>query len=134
VSPRDGSVVITGDGDITIEVNLWALKEQLAAQGVHIVEAAGIATGKDGLPYARALPDGRVLHLLPWRVGGVQLSVGWGDGYYTDTWIYGGGQANAGWAAARSWNGEGEPEGWYRHAQSGRRRPEGDPAKEFVRP
>lgn len=27
-----------------------------------------------------------------------------------------------------------EPEGWHRHPTSGRRRPEGDPAKEYVAP
>jgi hypothetical protein len=74
-----------------------------------------------------------MLHLLDWRVGGVQLSVGLGDGYYTDTWIYDCEQHDAGWRAALGWDGEGEPEGWYRHPQSGRRRPDGDPTKEFVR-
>jgi hypothetical protein len=29
---------------------------------------------------------------------------------------------------------EGEPIGWHRHPDSGRRRPEGDPAKEYVNP
>ena len=84
--------------------------------------------------YARVLASGRIAYLLPWRVGGVQLSVGWGDGYYTDTWIYDVEQADAGWRAALGWDGEGEPDGWYRHPQSGRRRPDGDPEKEFVRP
>jgi hypothetical protein len=27
---------------------------------------------------------------------------------------------------------EGEPEGWHRHPKSGRRRPEGDPAQEYI--
>lgn len=30
------------------------------------------------------------------------------------------------------WNGEGEPEGWYRHRKTGRRRPGGDPEKEYI--
>jgi hypothetical protein len=89
--------------------------------------------------YARVLPDGCILHLLRWRAAGLQLSVGWGDGYYTDCWIYdaeqpGADQVDAGWRAALGWDGEGEPDGWYRHPQSGRRRPGGDRAKEFVRP
>lgn len=83
---------------------------------------------------SRWLDDGRVLQLLPWRAHGVQLSVGRGDGYYQDSWIYDAEQAEAGWRAALGWDGQGEPEGWYRHPQSGRRRPDGDPAKEFVRP
>lgn len=93
---------------------------------------AGLAGG-DHL-YARVLADGRMLHLLPWRVGGVQVSVGLGDGYYTDTWIFDCEQAEAGWRAALGWDGQGEPDGWYRHPQSGRRRPDGDPAREYVRP
>jgi len=35
--------------------------------------------------------------------------------------------------ALAAWDGEGEPEGWYRHPATGRRRPGGDPAQEFVR-
>jgi hypothetical protein len=27
-----------------------------------------------------------------------------------------------------------EPEGWYRHIETGRRRPEGDPSKEYINP
>jgi hypothetical protein len=34
--------------------------------------------------------------------------------------------------ALRQWNGEGEPVGWHRHPMSGRRRPNGDPTKEYV--
>jgi hypothetical protein len=83
--------------------------------------------------YVRLLGDGRELHLLRWGGGGVQLSVGFADGFYTDSWIYDNLTYFAGWRAAIGWDGEGEPEGWYRHVQSGRRRPDGDPGKEFVR-
>lgn len=34
--------------------------------------------------------------------------------------------------ALHAWDGTGEPNGWHRHVQSGRRRPGGDPAKEYV--
>lgn len=27
-----------------------------------------------------------------------------------------------------------EPEGWFRHVETGRRRPNGDPEKEYIRP
>jgi hypothetical protein len=30
------------------------------------------------------------------------------------------------------WDGTGEPEGWFRHPASGRRRPDCDPAQEYV--
>lgn len=84
--------------------------------------------------YARVLDGGLILHLLQWRAHGLQLSVGPGDGTYDDTWIYDVGQADAAWRAALGWDGYDEPEGWYRHVQSGRRRPDGDPAREFVQP
>lgn len=93
---------------------------------------SAVRAGGDYL-FARVLANGRILHLLRWRVGGVQVSVGMGDGFYTDTWIYDVEQSDAGWRAALGWDGRDEPEGWYRHQQSGRRRPDGDPAREFVR-
>lgn len=82
--------------------------------------------------YTRELGDGRRLFLLRWRAHGLQLSVGPGDGFFDDTWIYDIEQLAEGWRAALGWDGQGEPEGWYRHPQSGRRRPDGDPAREFV--
>jgi hypothetical protein len=39
----------------------------------------------------------------------------------------------AAWQAALSWDGHGDPDGWIRHIESGRRRPEGDPAREYYR-
>lgn len=33
---------------------------------------------------------------------------------------------------AVKWDGNGDPEGWYRHINTGRRRPDGDPAKEYI--
>lgn len=50
---------------------------------------------------------------------------------YSDVWQYQSVQAAL--AAHDAWDGVGEPTGWYRHPASGRRRPDGDPAKEFVR-
>jgi hypothetical protein len=35
-------------------------------------------------------------------------------------------------AALAAWNGDGEPDGWHRAPYSGRRRPDGDPAREVV--
>jgi hypothetical protein len=54
----------------------------------------------------------------------------WG---YGDRWCY-----DSLWAAMEgmaewaSRGGEGEPTGWHRHVDTGRRRPDGDPAKEYV--
>lgn len=36
--------------------------------------------------------------------------------------------------ALEQWNGTGEPQGWVRHPQSGRRRDDGDPSKEYLQP
>lgn len=36
--------------------------------------------------------------------------------------------------AALEWDGVGEPAGWYRHRPTGRRRPGGDPEREYVYP
>lgn len=30
------------------------------------------------------------------------------------------------------WDGTGEPQGWYRNVETGRRRPGGDPAQEYI--
>jgi hypothetical protein len=37
-------------------------------------------------------------------------------------------------AALDAWDGNGEPAGWWRHPQSGRRRTDGDPAREYFQP
>ncbi|MFG7180689.1 hypothetical protein ACGYQ5_14270 [Burkholderia pseudomallei] len=52
--------------------------------------------------------------------------------YYGDRWCYHT-YADAK-AALTAWDGEGEPSGWHRHPDSGRRRPNGDPAREYVNP
>jgi hypothetical protein len=49
--------------------------------------------------------------------------------YHGDRWCYHNYEDAK--AALDAWNGEGEPTGWHRHPTSGRRRPEGDPAKEY---
>lgn len=102
---------------------------------LRVAQQLGWAARRAGGEYlfARVLGNGRVLYLLEWRVGGVQLSVGWGGGFFENTWFYDVEQAEAGWRAAIGWDGEGEPDGWYRNPQTGRRRPDGDPANEFVR-
>jgi hypothetical protein len=107
---------------------------------LRLAQSLGERNCRAGSPclFERRLGDGRVLQVLPWRCAGLQLSVGAGDGYYTDCWIYDAeqyaDQVDDGWRAALGWDGQGEPDGWYRHPQSGRRRPGGDRAKEYVRP
>lgn len=50
---------------------------------------------------------------------------------YSNRWCYEHGLARPAWLA---WGGNGEPLGWHRHPSSGRRRPGGDPAREYVEP
>jgi hypothetical protein len=89
---------------------------------------------EEGVLLRRTLPDGRILDLMPLLFGAWRLSVGpkGSLGYYDDQWDYEG-QARA-LSAMMSWDGEGEPTGWHRHPSSGRRRPGGDPAMEYLRP
>lgn len=90
-----------------------------------------------GFLYARKLPDGRVIYLAPLMTG-ARLGISIDDQVheYYDVWDYPRDpelcEPDAGWRAALGWDGEGDPEGWYRHVASGRRRPGGDPAKEYV--
>lgn len=79
----------------------------------------------------RLLDDGREIVVMPWSGPGGQLSIGRRTGYWDDTWNYT--RADDAVYAAEIWDGNGEPEGWYRHPATGRRRPGGDPAQEFVR-
>lgn len=71
--------------------------------------------------WAQRLPDGRGVFLLPWSRGGVQLSVGtFGEMTFHNTWYYDADRAVEAWRHALGWDGQGEPTGWHRHAQSGR--------------
>lgn len=82
----------------------------------------------------RELDDGRAVYLVPMTLGNLRLAIGdrrlcWFD----DLWCYQAHQADAAWTAALGWDGEGEPEGWYRHPATGRRRSDGTAASEVVR-
>ena len=60
----------------------------------------------------------------------------WGDRYsYEDRWCYH--NKAAAIAALLNWATAyprpAEPSGWHRHPASGRRRPDGDPAQEYIR-
>ena len=96
-------------------------------------------TNGAGFLFVRPLPDGRVLYLAPLLTGAtLGISIDATVCVYQNRWDYPSDEAlcpyDAQWRAALGWDGDGEPEGWYRHPQSGRRRPGGDPAKEHVRP
>lgn len=81
----------------------------------------------------RELGDGRAVYLDELFFDGHRLGVGFlGEDSYLDVWDYSPDCAAAAWRAALGWDGEGEPEGWYRHLATGRRRPGGDATLERV--
>jgi hypothetical protein len=86
---------------------------------------------REGCIYERELGDGRELTVRP-MIFTTRLSIGpAGEEYLDDGWCYEDPQAAV--EAAKTWDGEGDPPvGWHRHVTSGRRRPGGDPTKEYV--
>jgi hypothetical protein len=97
---------------------------------------AGIATIQGGGDYlhVRFLPDGRGLWLMQKLLGNTRLAVSApGDTTgFDQTYCYH--DADAAWRAVLGWDGDGDPEGWVRHHQTMRRRPDGDPDREYVAP
>jgi YgiT-type zinc finger domain-containing protein len=80
----------------------------------------------------RELPDGKILHLekMPHFY---RLSISPADAPVFDH-VYDYEADEAAWTAILEWDGSGDPVGWFRHPQSGRYRPGGDPTKETVDP
>ena len=80
--------------------------------------------------YTRTLLDGRVIAVerLFGRQALLSLRAPWT--HVQDGWVYA--SLETALAAARAWDGHEEPSGWLRHPKSGRRRPGGDPAREYV--
>lgn len=74
----------------------------------------------------------RMLGLIP-MLYSTKLVIGpWGAPWYDDGWCYK--DVHHAFFALVEWDGEGEPDGWFRHPPTGRRRPENDPAQEYVMP
>ena len=88
-------------------------------------------------------------YLAPWPMGngkwvavsrfmfthGILTGQMFDDWGYDDRWCFDHfGLALHSLAEWQSRNFEGEPIGWHRHPDSGRRRPDGDPAKEYINP
>ena len=92
------------------------ISKLLTDNGYHMAKPIG-----DGL-YACCYRPGFMWSLI---VGVIGDTIG-----YRDRWDY---ETESGVATALlTWDGTGEPTGWHRHPDSGRRRPGGDPAKEYV--
>ncbi len=85
------------------------------------------------LPLNRNLDDGRVLYVYPLTFGRARLGISPNaeSGVFDDVWDYD--DMEAAVAAMHEWDGQGDPEGWMRHPSTGRRRPDGDASKEYIR-
>lgn len=73
------------------------------------------------------------LRLEPRSFGHVSVVIGAPDGYRGEHYWYR--DSRLAWLVAWFWDCQGEPpDGWVRHTPSNRRRPEGDPSREIIRP
>jgi hypothetical protein len=82
---------------------------------------------------ARDLGDGRYAAIMPLMFTHAIIVGRIGDkSTYDDRWCYAGYEKAA--AALSAWDGTGEPDGWHRHPNTGRRREEGDPEMEVFDP
>jgi hypothetical protein len=83
--------------------------------------------------FKRRLESGKTIYLIA-QMFNFRLAIGWTheeDMGYDDFYCYSHELLAA--AAFLSWDGTGDPlDGWIRHGASGRRRPMGDPALEYV--
>jgi hypothetical protein len=86
-----------------------------------------------GALYWRPLPDGYEVVVYPMSFGKARLCYGQqGEDGYLDAFCYE--RPLRAIEAASVWTGEGDPlDGWHRNPITGRRRENGDPAKEYHR-
>lgn len=80
----------------------------------------------------RVLPDGQVvrLHKMFGTNTRITLANDEDEVVYTQMYCYH--NTPKAIEQANIWDGKGDPEGWYRHINTGRRRPDGDPEKEYI--
>lgn len=85
--------------------------------------------------YVKTFEDGRIVRAVQMMFTG-RLTVARdaeSDKFgYDDMWCYN--TLGEAIAAGHNWDGTGEPVGWHRHPPTGRRRPNGDAAKEYIAP
>jgi hypothetical protein len=108
---------------------------EVSESEIFAAQRLGWAARRAGSDYlwARPLGDGRAVFLLEMLGGNLRLAIGdQGSPFFDDVWCYQSDRTDEAWRAALGWDGEGEPEYWYRHPDTGRRRPGGDPAREVV--
>lgn len=106
--------------------------EQTSEVDTELTLLAGIWSGEYGYSDLCRLPDGRAVCINRLMFTYAILS-GLRDYGYEDRWCFRDYVTAKG--ALRDWieaGGVGEPEGWHRHPDTGRRRPDGDASKEYV--
>jgi hypothetical protein len=82
--------------------------------------------------HKRVLGDGRVLYLQAMLGNNLRISLSMHEhdmGFHSNYCFH---DVKAAWRSALGWDGEGDPEGWVRHIETGRRRPDGDAEREYV--
>jgi hypothetical protein len=91
----------------------WTRPRPVSDSELAFAQRHGQAAHQRGGDYlwAQRLPDGRGVFLMPWRRGGVQLSVGtFGDMTFHGTWYYDAEHVDLGWREALGWDvGQREP-------------------------
>lgn len=98
------------------------------------LERTGLAPGGTGHDQIRDLGDGTYVMIRPLLFHWMMIRGDFEDliGYW-DRWCYAdaAGARKALDAFPESPGSDYEPEGWHRHPPSGRRRPDGDPSREY---
>lgn len=119
----------------------WTSHQAPDGRWVHVVtdeHYGGEVYTLDPNQPVRRTREGFDIVVMPWSFAGAQLSISSGahTGFWLDSWCYESGRVGEALAAAEAWNPmtEAEPAGWNRHPASGRRRPDGTAASEFIRP
>jgi hypothetical protein len=86
---------------------------------------------EQGAMAERILPDGTSLGvwrmMFTFRLTVARDGCEWG---YDTSYCYHTDEAAI--SAMNEWDGTGDPEGWHRNPETGRRRPDGDPSREYV--
>jgi hypothetical protein len=90
------------------------------------------ASATSEYPYERHLGDGRAIWVNERMFNSIIIIGTVGSMSYDSHWCYE--TLEQALTAADAWDPftEKEPEGWFRHAMSGRRRPGGDKTKEYI--
>lgn len=122
--PTPGSVTVDIPANDLLEAKLVGITKYQSPFDGHPDDADRI-----WYLHRRYLGDGSTLYLEPMLPGHLSLCLA-PDKWNLERWCYH--DHDAAWRAVLGWNGVGDPEGWYRHPLSGRRRPDGLIENEYI--